>query len=320
MNTLNLNFNGTTNIVKSICWIISVLSWIFMLIVGWISISYIDDSVIDILKLKFNISNIWNIYNFPKIEMGIIGQTYDYIKYIPCQINELFLYITFITALIFATFGFFIYFCLCTFKKDSNIMNGMLDGYSKFHFIPIICIATLFLIGILLNDENDKDKEDDYEIASFIFSVIGLFSLIIISYLTKMESPWYGNLFIKKGTYGSFIALLTYNVCYSVYRMGIDNSENGDEKIDFRKNCGIGITLSVGIFNLLIAYFLKDYILAAMNLLIYIGATLYFFDMSKDVREEFNDNADGIIDIIMIVLSAVTIGLILFLFKPWTAK
>lgn len=316
METLNLNFNGTSNMIKSFCWILSVLSWILMLVTGWISISYLSD---DFSLKNPKLPNIWNIYKLPKYED--IYALISYFFYVPVQMNGTFLYIIFIITLVFATVGFFIYFLFCTFKKDSNIMNGMLGNLSKYHFIPILCVSALFLIGILLNEDEDynDDEERNYEIAALIFSIIGLFSLIGISFQTKIESSWYGNLFIKKGTYGCLIALLTYSICYSSFRVGINNSEY-NEKHNFRKNCGIAMPLTIGVFNLLISYFLRDYILAAMNLLIYIGTTIYFYDLPDWLRDKFNEDADGIIDIVMIVLSAATIALILFMFKPWNTK
>ena len=325
METLNLNFNGTSNIIKSFCWTLSVLSWLLMLTVGWISISYLPDEMIyeylPPLSFILKFISIWDISKYPNYD-----KKHDFIRtlyYAPCQMNESFLYITFIITLIFSTFGFIIYVIFCTFKKDSKIMNGMLGNISKFHFIPILSVSALFLIGIFLNDKDyDNDEEKNCNIASLVFSIIGLFSLLVISFKTQMESPWYGDIFIKKGTYGCLIALLTYNICYSVFRIGLDdmNSFDFNKKKDFRKNCGIGMSLTIGVFNLLFSYFLRDYILAAMNLLIYIGATIYFFDLPESIRDFYNEDVDGIIDIVMIVLSAAMIALILFMFKPWASK
>lgn len=53
-------------------------------------------------------------------------------------------------------------------------------------------------------------------------------------------------------------------------------------------------------------------ILAFQNFLIYLGATIYYFGMHKLIREHYNENADGIIDIIMIVLSLAAVGFIGF--------
>ena len=45
MEKLNLNFSGGSKIVKSICWIMSYLSWIMLVITGWISLKWLDDDM-----------------------------------------------------------------------------------------------------------------------------------------------------------------------------------------------------------------------------------------------------------------------------------
>ena len=49
-----------------------------------------------------------------------------------------------------------------------------------------------------------------------------------------------------------------------------------------------------------------------MNLLIYVGLTVYYFKIHKDRRKQkdYNKNGDGIVDIIMMVLS---VALLVFL-------
>jgi hypothetical protein len=43
MEKLNLNFSGGDNVVKSICWIMSYLSWLLLVETGWASIKWLDD-------------------------------------------------------------------------------------------------------------------------------------------------------------------------------------------------------------------------------------------------------------------------------------
>lgn len=43
MEKLNLNFSGGANVLKSICWILSYISWLMLVITGWISIKWLDD-------------------------------------------------------------------------------------------------------------------------------------------------------------------------------------------------------------------------------------------------------------------------------------
>lgn len=50
-----------------------------------------------------------------------------------------------------------------------------------------------------------------------------------------------------------------------------------------------------------------------MNLLIYIGLTVAYFRLDKDLRKDklYNKNGDGIVDIIMLALSVVVLALLL---------
>lgn len=50
-----------------------------------------------------------------------------------------------------------------------------------------------------------------------------------------------------------------------------------------------------------------------MNLLIYIGLTVDYFRLDKDLRKDklYNKNGDGIVDIIMLALSVVVLALLL---------
>ena len=43
MEKLNLNFSGGDNVVKSICWIMSYLSWLLLVATGWASIKWLDE-------------------------------------------------------------------------------------------------------------------------------------------------------------------------------------------------------------------------------------------------------------------------------------
>ena len=42
MEKLNLNFSGGENVLKSLCWILSVLSWGLFIITGGISLKWLD--------------------------------------------------------------------------------------------------------------------------------------------------------------------------------------------------------------------------------------------------------------------------------------
>ena len=64
MEKLNLNFSGGDNVVKSICWIMSYLSWLLLVASGWASIKWLDEkpsseedaSIIVLYMLHFDIN------------------------------------------------------------------------------------------------------------------------------------------------------------------------------------------------------------------------------------------------------------------------
>lgn len=332
MEKLNINCQGGENIFKSICWILSIISWLLFLITGWIAIFGENYNVWTIPK-HTNVH-----YEYDAIITVIKINIYPYI---PIQIEEAFIYIIFILTLGIATAGFIIYLINSIFIKTSSVFNGMMGMISRFHFISFICGSALFIIG---EEINDSENQKDLVIASLIFSIIGLISLIL-SYFKTIIEPCYASLLIKKGTFSCLIALYTYNICYIVLQLGVLDKINnisaeslflylvyGESKLkDFINNCGIALPIVIGLINIALSIALKDIMISAMNLIIFIGMTTYYYNITEinnkyipdaiKKRIEYKDsNAEGIIDIIMIVLSSVTIGLLIIRYKTSVFK
>lgn len=309
MEKLNINFSGSDNIAKTICWILSFLSWLLLIVTGWIGVYYLSDKHI-----------IWIIASNFMTGDKDVDNALNKINYFPMRMHDALLYTVFIIALAFATIGFILYVYFCTCGKNSYVMEGMLGKISRFHFISIVCAAALFCIGISVTESK---LDETINAMSFCFSIIGLLTTVFFAYKSNLDSaPSYVNFIIKKGTFGSFIALFVYNCCISILFMGIYDKIKKitllnflsvmDDIYSFYKGCGIGFSIAIGVVNLLISFLLKDVVIATINLLIYIGATIHFFNLDEDVKSFFNGSADGIIDIIMIVLSAAIIGLLIF--------
>ena len=229
--------------------------------------------------------------------------------FFPIQMSIPFIDIIMIFILIAGTIAFLYYFIFSTFKKDSGIVNGMLGDISKFHFIPLACASALFLIGITLKQYEDEKSAKGIIITALIFSLLGLFSLIFISFKTDLSSSIYGNWLIKKATFGSLIAIFTYSFGYTVTELGLFGKDLSEIK-SFKKGAGIGLSIAMGLFNLIIAFVLKEVMIAFMNILIYIGMTIYYFSLPSAWRKNINGQIDGIFDIIILVLSALVIALI----------
>ena len=67
----------------------------------------------------------------------------------------------------------------------------------------------------------------------------------------------------------------------------------------------------IGIVNLIITFALKNIMTGIINLFLYIGMIIWFFKISIDERANYNNSAEGIIQIIIL---AINLGVLVFLF------
>ena len=88
-----------------------------------------------------------------------------------------------------------------------------------------------------------------------------------------------------------------------------------NDLLKFINNCGTALPLTIGIVNISLSLALKDFMISVMNLLIFIGCTIYYYNLDDYIKDHFKDNGDGIIDIIMIVLSSVAIAFLLYMYR-----
>ena len=283
--------NHSSNGNNKVFWIISVLSWIFLLVTSWLSIG---------LPNSNQFKNFWLTNS--------LKWSYDNDNtYYPLSMHIIFHYFVFIFTYTIATIGFLIYI---TYRDDDSILDGMLNTISKFHFIPLLCISALFIIG-----ESKESPNTAMFIIDFIFTIIGLVSLILIKIKTNIESPWYANFIIKRGAYSCFIALLIYNIGFNFTYFGIHEIDNGKPLDNWKTGCGIAFPIFIGLFNLALSIIFQDIVLAFMNLMIYIGMIINFYSIDKDTRSELNATGEGIIDIVMISLSGCTILFLALIYK-----
>ena len=243
---------------------------------------------------------------FTKIFWNIISHSFNELSPITIEMIQVILYIIFSILLFFALFSFIL---IIIYRNDSELREGILGKFSKFHFIPILCATSLYIIGITYTEKN-LNKDISY-IFSLIFSGIGLATLIIVYLKTEM-SKYFSRLIIKKGLYSCLIALFVYNLCFTSTLFGIKKATEKHplEIKKWLKGFYIALSVVIGIFNLIISFFLKDVLISGMNLIIYVGMTIYFFKINKTIRSEINGLAEGIIDI---VNGALSIGMICFL-------
>ena len=269
---------------NQVFFIISVLSWLLFLVVSWISIG---------LPYIFNFKFFWLTFSFD-FEMDL---------YYPLVMHFVFHYIVFIFTFAIATLAFLIY---VTYRDDTNVTDGMLGKYSKFHFIPLLCISALFIIGESVDESKGRLNTVMY-IFNFIFTIIGLASLIFIRVQTKIESPWYAIFAIKEGTYSCLIVLLVYNIGFNFTYFGIHEMEDIKYIESWKTGCGIAFPIIIGVANLVLSNIFQDIMIAIMNILIYTGMIINFYKTDIDIRHESNAVGEGIIDIVILSLSACSI-------------
>ena len=283
--------SSSSNDNNKVFWIISVLSWLFLLVTSWLSIGLPNSNKFKYFWLTNSLK--WSYDNDD--------------TYYPLSMHIVFHYLVFIFTFTIATIGFLIYI---TYRDDDSILDGMLNKISKFHFIPLLCISALFIIG-----ESKESPNTAMFIFDFIFTIIGLVSLVLIKIKTNIESPWYANFIIKRGAYSCFIALLIYNIGFNFTYYGSYEIDNGKALENWRTGCGIAFPIFIGLFNLTLSIIFQDIVLAFMNLMIYIGMIINFYAIDKDTRSEHNATGEGIIDIVMISLSGCTILFLALIYK-----
>ena len=335
---MNLNIDFKNDSYRTICWILSVLSWLLFVLIGWIAF------LMFLFYKKENIIYYKNIWTFIDLDDY---QDYYRIPYYPIQTNKYFYIILFLLLMLLGTASFILYIYNASFKKVDHIFEGMMGRFSRFNFIPIICTISLFIVGTSKNlfvkpdtKGNQKDLLNNIDSnhagfsISLAFSLIGLASLIFIKLQTKIEQPIYIAYIIKEGFYSCLIALYVYNIFYSSVYIGVYNKYKGvynsgnnkpDEIInklekmledlpDFMKGCGIAFSILIGIINIAIGIVLKDILIGVINLLIYIGLVQYFFSIDKQYKDiDGVNNAEAAIDIIIIIINTVSIGFTVFI-------
>ena len=232
---------------------------------------------------------------------------------IPLTINPAILYIFFIILILLSI-------AACVFiiiyRKDSNILSAMFGSISQFHFVPILCASALFIIGDSFSEKNIFN--DEPYIFSFIFSIIGLASLIFIYLKTSIESNLPVKLVIKKGLYPFLMILFIYNIFFTFGFYGVVRKSitfDWDTLEGWVKGCSVAFCIIMGLINLGLVFLFKDVSMAIMNFLIYLGLIIYFFNINKQLRSEMNGSAEGVLEIILEVIALAEISFMIFKYK-----
>ena len=302
--------------------IVSLLSWGLLVATALASFGKPEESVIDldliVKRIKYNKKYFWMTFS---VKSNTLEWINSYLPF-PLIMNYTLFYICYITmiALIVASCAVIIIGLI-----KSEYTSGMFQTFSRFHFVPVLCIAAIFIVGESLADDNSdkdyqkqKDLEEARHIFNIIFTVIGLCSLIFIHYKTNISFKVV-NIIIKQCTYGWLIVMLLYNLLFDIHLYGNQkNNENigKDEYIkDFTKKCSLAFSIVMGIVNLGIAFLLKNVGICLANFAVYLGLTIWFFDKDDNETARPNKDAEGAIDIVQMVLSCVLLVFLIYKYK-----
>ena len=277
--------------------ILAVLFWIFFFCTAISGIAY--------LAKDKNITFVWMIM---KINDPEVAKKH----YIPIQIEKDYLLGLFITVvgITLAQFGYYI---LCALSGDPEVTTYYVEGCTRVHFIPLGIISALFIVGISLNEELakkgdkvDQVQTDKYAYTSLALSTAGLAALIWTHHYTNFQS--FFKKLIMRATYACFISLFVYNLFYTiVYLYDEVNSKLSEEtqttEQKWLANCGLAFSILVGLLNIGAGVGLRSAFILIINMAIYGGMILYFFNIEESVRNDYNGNKDGIIDIVVLAIS-----------------
>jgi hypothetical protein len=227
-------------------------------------------------------------------------------SYYPLQMSELMIYIVFNFAFAMIIAGCAVYIIKTFIKRDIKAIDGLFGNLSQFHFFPFLCNFAMSLLGVLT--DNDGDKQKKIASAGLALSLVGLASMIFIYITTKSDSfDLTGKFFIKNGAFSCLIVLFWYNFCYDIFQVRMLTKE-GSQK--WAKGCSLAFSIIFGVGSLSFSFLFKDVMVSFMNILIYIGLAKNYFELGIDTStKDYNKNGDGAVDIIMLVCS-----MILFLF------
>ena len=271
------NFKGGENILKSICWILSYLTWLLVAVNNLASLKYMYMN---------DPSQIWGIHT--QVEQ----------EYFPIQMDRIVIYIVYNIWIFISIIGCAAFIIKTLFKKENSVIDGMMGKFSQFHFFPLLCAFIMIILGEIIDVNNTKHITN----TGLAFSLFGTASMVFIYIMTEFKTQdWWAEYTLKKGTFSCLVILFWYNFCYDIYWV---RSVTEEPSQNFTKNCGMAFSLLFGIGSLAFSVVYRDIIMSFMNFLINIGMAKYYFELDTDLKD-YNKNGDGAIDILVSVLSLI---------------
>ena len=282
---------GGKNSIKSIFLIVSCVSWLLVAVNNLASLKWMYNG-----KKDASFHSVWNI----------LWSDGSDDEYIPLRMNEIMIYIVFNFYYAIIFIGCVVYIIKTLIKKDQQIIEGMMGTISQFHFFPLLCAFAMTLLGEIYDEDIKKRKNIAF--TGLVISIVGVATLIFIYINTNFKNNvWWTKFCLKEGTFSCLIILFWYNFCYSIYQARIlDNPKNIDK---WTKGCSLAFSIIFGIGSIAFSYVFKDIMVSFMNILIYIGLVIHYFQEIGNTKREYNKNGDGAVDMIILMCS-----IILFLY------
>ena len=275
----------------------SVISWVILIVTSLEA--YFQNSLFYIF---------YRTYRSKSIDVQLIGISK---LYLPITIDTSMLQSFFLIILFFGFFNFAYY---GLYKGDNSLIDPLFTNITKYHFVPLLLVS---FINMNMQINNEMEEMEGEIITDLVFTFIALGLLGYIYIKTNLEHKnWFFILTIKKGLFSFLIVILWYNLFYASLLIGCLNCE--EEILKFLKGAGIAFSILIGFGAMLFSFIFKDLIAAVTNMLKYIGMVSSFFGINgkDELQREFSGGvADGVIEIVMMVLN---LGLIVLLISKFS--
>ena len=271
---------------------LSVLSWILLILASLES--YIRGSMI------FSSYQLNQIFIPLSVNLGLLESFY----------------------LLLLLFAFYNIAYLGLYKGDNTIVDPLFEDISKYHCFPLFLITLMTLNMHSIKDAIELKDMEGQIITNLVFTILALACLGFIYFKTVFIHDWFIVFTVKKGIFSFFIVFLWFSFFYHMVLIGtIKKQENTETEektkalYGFLKGSGIAGALLIPFGSLSFAFIFKDLIAAVTNLLLYIGMVSSCFGINGKNKNMFegnwDGNADGIIEIIMMVINVALIGLLI---------
>ena len=239
---------------------------------------------------------------FNYIDLICIAKTTYHVDYF--RFYNLFPQILFLTLTLI---GFINYLISTVYLRDEKVYIGLFDNFAKFHFIPFLAIA-----GIYMTNEIFADLIYYVECLyiNTALSLAALVLLIIVYAKIKLASKWFLVLFIKKGTFSGLIILLWGNITLNIYIfLAIYRAK--DEVYP-----SIIFPIITGIGAIVFSFIFKDVMVLMINLIYNIKIIQNLYNIYYAYQDFYWINYQlGFISLIMLILTLISLLIIVIKFK-----